>query len=221
MLFFRDGMFVVGPESAGAHPGPTCYKKGGPLTVTDANLRLGRLIPKYFPKIFGKHENEPLDSVATSKAFQELTRKVSSITKELWILLLSLIVLFFFFQQVNERFDMTEEEVAMGFINVANEAMCRPIRALTQAKGHDTSRHVLACFGGAGGQHACAIARSLGMKVVLIHRYSGILSAYGMALADVVREEQEACSKPYQIGKLLFNIIIVLFPQLTLFLALR
>lgn len=98
---------------------------------------------------------------------------------------------------------MTEEEVAMGFINVANEAMCRPIRALTQAKGHDTSRHILACFGGAGGQHACAIARSLGMKVVLIHRYSGILSAYGMALADVVREEQEACSKPYEIGELL------------------
>lgn len=105
------------------------------------------------------------------------------------------------FSKVNERFNMTEEEVAMGFINVANEAMCRPIRALTQAKGHDTSRHILACFGGAGGQHACAIARSLGMKVVLIHRYSGILSAYGMALADVVREEQEACSKPYQPGK--------------------
>lgn len=105
--------------------------------------------------------------------------------------------------QVNELFEMTEEEVAMGFINVANEAMCRPIRALTQAKGHDTSRHILACFGGAGGQHACAIARSLGMKVVLIHRYSGILSAYGMALADVVREEQEACSKPYEIGELL------------------
>lgn len=175
MLFFRDGMFVVGPDSAGAHPGPTCYKKGGPLTVTDANLRLGRLIPEYFPKIFGKHENEPLDSVATAHAFQQLT------------------------QQVNELFEMTEEEVAMGFINVANEAMCRPIRALTQAKGHDTSRHILACFGGAGGQHACAIARSLGMKVVLIHRYSGILSAYGMALADVVREEQEACSKPYEI----------------------
>lgn len=99
---------------------------------------------------------------------------------------------------------MTEEEVAMGFVNVANEAMCRPIRALTQAKGHDTSRHVLACFGGAGGQHACAIARSLGMKTVLIHRYSGILSAYGMALADVVHEEQEACSKPYDIGGQLF-----------------
>ena len=203
MLFFRDGMFVVGPESAGAHPGPTCYKKGGPLTVTDANLRLGRLIPEYFPKIFGKHENEPLDSVATTKAFQQLTRQVSSIMNESSCRLLHIRMQFFL--QVNERFDMTEEEVAMGFINVANEAMCRPIRALTQAKGHDTSRHVLACFGGAGGQHACAIARSLGMKVVLIHRYSGILSAYGMALADVVREEQEACSKPYQFGNLLLT----------------
>lgn len=101
---------------------------------------------------------------------------------------------------------MTEEEVAMGFINVANEAMCRPIRALTQAKGHDTSRHVLACFGGAGGQHACAIARSLGMKVVLIHRYSGILSAYGMALADVVHEEQETCSKAYHPGMKMVNM---------------
>lgn len=99
---------------------------------------------------------------------------------------------------------MTEEEVAMGFINVANEAMCRPIRALTQGKGYDTSLHVLACFGGAGGQHACAIAKSLGMKVVLIHRYSGILSAYGMALADVVHEEQEACSKPYEFSKYSF-----------------
>ena len=76
MLFFRDGMFVVGPDSAGAHPGPTCYKKGGPLTVTDANLRLGRLIPEFFPKIFGKHENEPLDAAATSLAFQHLTRQV-------------------------------------------------------------------------------------------------------------------------------------------------
>lgn len=98
--------------------------------------------------------------------------------------------------------------MAMGFIQVANEAMCRPIRALTQARGHDTSRHVLACFGGAGGQHACAIARSLGMKTVLIHRYSGILSAYGMALADVVHEEQEACSKSYEPGRALEAPII-------------
>ena len=108
---------------------------------------------------------------------------------------------------------MSNLEVALGFIDVANEAMCRPIRALTQvgvqvvkpyilhtifqAKGYDTSRHVLACFGGAGGQHACAIARNLGMSRVFIHRYSGILSAYGLALADVVHEAQEPCAKEY------------------------
>ena len=113
---------------------------------------------------------------------------------------------------------MSSEEVAMGFLRVANEAMCRPIRALTQAKGHDTSRHVLACFGGAGGQHACAIARSLGMKVVLIHRYSGILSAYGMALADVVHEEQEACSKEYHAGSSVGPITLV---QITDFMLMR
>lgn len=77
MLFFRDGLFVVGPESAGAHPGPTCYKKGGPLTVTDANLRLGRIVPEFFPKIFGANQNEPLDSEATSEAFRKLTRQVT------------------------------------------------------------------------------------------------------------------------------------------------
>lgn len=86
----------------------------------------------------------------------------------------------------------------MGYVRVANEAMCRPIRALTQGKGYDTSRHKLACFGGAGGQHACAIARSLGMSTVFIHRYSGILSAYGLALADVVHEAQEPCAMVYK-----------------------
>ncbi|KAF7274470.1 hypothetical protein GWI33_012878, partial [Rhynchophorus ferrugineus] len=92
---------------------------------------------------------------------------------------------------------MTVEEIAMGFVRVANEAMCRPIRALTQGKGYDTARHALACFGGAGGQHACAIARSLGMTTVFVHKYAGILSAYGMALADVVQEAQESCAKSY------------------------
>ena len=92
---------------------------------------------------------------------------------------------------------MSKEEVAMGFIAVANEAMCRPIRALTQGKGYDTARHALACFGGAGGQHACAIARSLGMSTVIIHKYAGILSAFGMALADVVHEEQEPTALKY------------------------
>uniref|UniRef100_A0A1A8MXN4 5-oxoprolinase, ATP-hydrolysing n=3 Tax=Nothobranchius TaxID=28779 RepID=A0A1A8MXN4_9TELE len=195
-LFFRSGMFVVGPESAGAHPGPACYRKGGPLTVTDANLALGRLLPTFFPKIFGPAEDEPLSLGETMKQFHHLTDEINHF--------LSLNQ-----SQVGEnkpqnnvvsniQSEMSVEEVAMGFIRVANEAMCRPIRALTQAKGHDTSQHVLACFGGAGGQHACAIARALGMKTVFIHKYSGVLSAYGLALADVVEEVQEPCSLKYE-----------------------
>uniref|UniRef100_A0A8C7SLW4 5-oxoprolinase, ATP-hydrolysing n=1 Tax=Oncorhynchus mykiss TaxID=8022 RepID=A0A8C7SLW4_ONCMY len=197
-LFFRSGMFVVGPESAGAHPGPACYRKGGPLTVTDANLALGRLLPSYFPRIFGPGEDEPLSSEETMEHFQQLTREINH---------------FLYTNQsqssangsahsnssrvMGSKSEMSMEEVAMGFIRVANEAMCRPIRALTQAKGHDTSQHVLACFGGAGGQHACAIAQALGMKTVFIHKYSGVLSAYGLALADVVEEVQEPCSLQY------------------------
>ena len=168
-LFFRNGLFVVGPESAGAHPGPGCYRKGGPATVTDANLFLGRLLPDFFPKIFGKNEDEGLDVSASERLLQELAEQIS---KE------------------NGR-NMTADEVAYGFLTVANETMTRPIRSLTEAKGHDTSKHRLATFGGAGGQHAVAIAESLGIKQILVHRYSSVLSAYGMALADVVDEQQE------------------------------
>ncbi|XP_011879574.1 PREDICTED: 5-oxoprolinase [Vollenhovia emeryi] len=177
MLFFRSGLFEVGPESAGAHPGPACYKKGGPLTVTDANLALGRLLPEYFPQIFGPEENEPLDVSRTLSMFTTLTYEINEF--------------------LNKDEAMSIDEVAMGFIRVANETMCRPIRALTQAKGYDTSRHILACFGGAGGQHACAIARSLGISTVFVHKYAGILSAYGMALADVVEEAQEPSAETY------------------------
>jgi len=177
MLFFRSGLFVVGPESASAHPGPVCYRKGGPLAITDANLCLGRILPEYFPKIFGKTEDQPLDKAGTLDAFDALTKEINVFNE-------------------GEK-TMSREEVAMGYIAVANEAMCRPIRALTQGKGYDTSRHALACFGGAGGQHACAIARSLGMSKVIIHKYAGILSAFGMALADVVHEEQEPSALKY------------------------
>ncbi|KAI3395038.1 hypothetical protein diail_1861 [Diaporthe ilicicola] len=168
-LFFRNGLFVVGPESAGAHPGPACYRKGGPATVTDANLYLGRLLPEFFPKIFGKNENEGLDVEASKKVLQELTDQVNNETGK----------------------KMTVDEVAYGFLTVANESMTRPIRSITEAKGHDSSKHRLATFGGAGGQHAVAIADALGIKQILIHRYSSVLSAYGMALADVVDERQE------------------------------
>lgn len=182
-LFFRAGLFVVGPESASAHPGPVCYRKGGPLAVTDANLVLCRILPEFFPKIFGKNEDLPLDFEGSRAAFKKLTEEVNE---------------FLASQDDGAKKDpLTVEQVAMGFITVANETMCRPIRALTEARGHDTSRHVLACFGGAGGQHACSIARSLGMSSVFIHRFGGILSAYGLALADVVHEAQEPCAREY------------------------
>jgi len=176
MLFWKNGLFVVGPESAGAHPGPACYRKGGPATVTDANLYLGRLLPEFFPKIFGKHENEGLDWEASAKALRELTDQVNRDAGK----------------------NMTIDEVAYGFLTVANEAMTRPIRSITEAKGHDSSKHRLATFGGAGGQHAVAIAEALGIRQILVHRYSSVLSAYGMALADVVDERQEPESSVWQ-----------------------
>lgn len=178
-LFFRSGMFAVGPESAGAHPGPVCYRKGGFLAVTDANVQLGRVLPSYFPAIFGPSEDQPLDAEGAGKAFAALA------------------------EEVNAHYaadaaakglppppTKSADEIAAGFVAVANEAMCRPIRALTQMKGHDVSTHTLAVFGGAGPQHGCAIARSLGIRRIFISRYSGVLSAYGLSLADVVNEAQ-------------------------------
>ncbi|KAK8209034.1 hypothetical protein M8818_003998 [Zalaria obscura] len=172
ILAWRNGLFTVGPESASAHPGPACYRKGGPLTVTDANLFLGRLLQEYFPKIFGPEENLPLDYDITKARFHNLTKAINEETGS----------------------NKTAEEVAIGFLAVANEAMCRPIRALTEGKGYHTAAHRLAVFGGAGGQHACSIAKQLGIDTVVIHKYSGILSAYGMALANLVEEVQEPCS---------------------------
>lgn len=180
MLFYRSGLFAVGPESAGAFPGPKCYRNNGPLTVTDANLLLGRIVPEYFPAIFGQNHDERLDEEATKNAFDSLTEEINSDLKK------------------SGSKTMTREEVALGFIGVANEAMSRPIRSITEGKGLDSADHVLSCFGGAGGQHACSIARSLGIKKVFVHRFSGILSAYGMALADVVTEAQEPSSILYQ-----------------------
>ncbi len=179
-LFFRNGLFIVGPESAGAHPGPACYRKGGPLTVTDANLFLGRLLPDFFPKIFGKNESEGLDVKASENLFKKLAEEINEEVAH-----------------GNEYKKMSIDDVAYGFVKIANETMTRPIRSLTESKGHDTSQHRLATFGGAGGQHAVAIAESLGIKQILVHRYSSVLSAYGMALADVVDESQQPESKTW------------------------
>ncbi|KAE8421257.1 Hydantoinase B/oxoprolinase-domain-containing protein [Aspergillus pseudocaelatus] len=175
ILTWRDGLMSVGPESASSNPGPACYRKGGPLTVTDANLALGRLIPEEFPSVFGVNEDEPLDRDIVLAKFKDLTQVINQETGK----------------------SLTWAEVADGFLQVANSAMCGPIRSLTLEKGHDVAKHHLASFGGAGGQHACAIASDLGIKRVLIHKYSSILSAYGIGLADVVHEEERVCAKAF------------------------
>ncbi|KAH7029893.1 hydantoinase [Microdochium trichocladiopsis] len=172
MLFWRNGLFAVGPESAGAHPGPACYRKGGPLTITDANVFLGRVVPEYFPKIFGPNEDEPLDTQVVADKFAQLTAEINADN------------------QAAGRNELTAEQVALGFLRVASEVMARPIRALTEARGFDASDHILSCFGGAGGQHACDVAQALSISQVVIHKYSSILSAYGLALADLVHETQ-------------------------------
>ena len=175
-LFFENGMFMVGPESAGAHPGPICYRKGGYLAVTDANLILGRIQPRYFPKIFGPGEDQPLDLEASRKAMEKMAARINAAYESLGLEAL------------------TVEQVAMGFIQVANEVMVRPIREISVMRGYDIKEHVLATFGGAGPQHACAIARALGIDTIFIHRFSGILSAYGIGLADVVVDKQKPSS---------------------------
>ncbi|CAH6723255.1 5-oxoprolinase [[Candida] jaroonii] len=174
ILTYQHGVFKVGPDSAGAHPGPACYRKGGPLTITDANLMCGRILPQYFPQIFGPNENEPLDTDIVEKKFQELAETINK-----------------------DGSKYTAFEVALGFLKVANFQMAKPIRVLTESRGFDVSQHNLASFGGAGGQHATSIASILKMRRVLIHRYSSILSAYGIALADIVQEDQKPCHEVY------------------------
>lgn len=164
-LTFEKGLYKVGPESTGADPGPVCYRKnGGALAVTDANLILGRLLPKYFPKIFGATEDQPLDKQLATDVLQTMTDQINA----------------------ENGTSVTVHEVALGFIKVANEAMSRPIRSLTQGRGFNPKSHILDVFGGAGAQHACAIAKGLGISKVYIHQHCGILSAYGLGLADVV-----------------------------------
>lgn len=183
ILNWRNGLFYVGPESASAHPGPACYRKGGPLTVTDANLFLGRLLPEFFPHIFGPNENQPLDIEVTTRLFNELTDKVNAERKQ------------------KGESQYSPEEVALGFLKVADESMARPIRNLTEARGFETGTHHLASFGGAGGQHACPVAASLGISRIIIHKFSSVLSAYGLALAEVVKESQEPLSTQYESSK--------------------
>jgi len=165
-----DGMrFRVGPESAGANPGPACYRSGGPLTVTDCNLFLGRIDPSQFPAVFGPAGDQPLDRNASEKRLQEVADAVGN--KSL-------------------------QEIAEGFLDIAVDNMAAAIRKISIARGHDVTRYTLACFGGAGGQHACAVADALGMERILVHPLSGVLSAYGIGIADVKAIRETSWLKP-------------------------
>ena len=159
---FDGARFLVGPESAGAQPGPACYRQGGPLTVTDCNLILGKLQPDHFPALFGPDGDQPLDRGAAFDRMQEVLNAVEQATGEA----------------------MSAPEAAEGFIAIAVANMANAIRAVSVARGHDMARFALNCFGGAGGQHACLVAEALGIDTVLVHPLSGVLSAYGMGLAD-------------------------------------
>ncbi len=165
ILWFDGQKLRVGPESAGAYPGPACYGRKGPLALTDANLLLGRILPKYFPETFGTAENKPLDKTVTSQKFSELTASINSSLPE----------------------KMSEIEAALGFIRIANETMARAIKEISVSRGYDIRNHALVCFGGAAPQHACALARILGIPKIVIHPLAGLLSAYGIAMADYLR----------------------------------
>ncbi|HET7606593.1 MAG TPA: hydantoinase B/oxoprolinase family protein [Sphingomicrobium sp.] len=166
-----DGMrFRVGPESAGADPGPACYRNGGPLTVTDCNLFLGRIDPAQFPAVFGPAGDQPLDADASRARLQEVAGQLGG-AKSL-------------------------EEIADGFLDIAVDNMAAAIRKISIARGHDVTRYTLACFGGAGGQHACKVADALGMERILVHPLAGVLSAYGIGIADVKAIRDVSVLKP-------------------------
>jgi 5-oxoprolinase (ATP-hydrolysing) len=170
ILHFDGARLRVGPDSAGADPGPTCYRRNGPLTVTDANVMVGKLIPDFFPKIFGSAQNEPIDAAAVAAAFAALAAEIGG--------------------------GRSREAIADGFIRIAVENMANAIKKISVQRGYDVTRYALNCFGGAGGQHACLVADALGMTTVLIHPFSSLLSAYGMGLADIRATRQQAIEAP-------------------------
>ncbi|ALK87972.1 hydantoinase B/oxoprolinase family protein [Limnohabitans sp. 63ED37-2] len=163
LLAFDGARFRVGPQSAGANPGPASYRRGGPLAVTDANVMVGKVQPRFFPSVFGPEANQPLDAEVVRGHFAKLAAQTGR----------------------------AAEDVAHGFIQIAVQQMANAIKKISVARGYDVTRYTLQCFGGAGGQHACLVADALGMSQVLVHPLAGVLSAYGMGLADqnVMREE--------------------------------
>ncbi len=171
ILNFDGARFRVGPDSAGANPGPACYRRGGPLAVTDANVMLGKLLPEFFPTIFGPQQNLPLDAESVRQQFTALAQKIAD--------------------------GRTPEQVADGFIHIAVENMANAIKKISVQRGYDVTRYALNCFGGAGGQHACLVADALGMTKVLIHPFSSLLSAYGMGLANVRATREQALEEDF------------------------
>jgi len=159
ILHFDGARFRVGPDSAGATPGPACYRRGGPLAVTDCNVVLGKIQPDYFPRVFGPNADEPLDAEAARDGFAAMAAQIGD--------------------------GRPAEAVAEGFLKIAVENMANAIKKISIQRGYDVTEYALVCFGGAGGQHACLVADALGMSTVFLHPFSGVLSAYGMGLADV------------------------------------
>jgi 5-oxoprolinase (ATP-hydrolysing) len=169
ILHYDGARFRVGPDSAGADPGPMCYRRGGPLTVTDANVMTGKLLPDYFPHLFGPNADAALDDASVRAGFESLAAEIGR----------------------------APEDVADGFIRIAVENMANAIKRISVARGYDTRRYVLNCFGGAGGQHACLVADALGMTTIFIHPFSGLLSAYGMKLAGLRALRQQAVGRSF------------------------
>jgi 5-oxoprolinase (ATP-hydrolysing) len=180
ILHFDGARFRVGPDSAGADPGPACYRRGGPLTVTDANVCVGKIQSAHFPSIFGPTADQPLDTAVVAAKFAALADEIARATGEA----------------------QDPRAVAEGFLRVAVGNMTNAIKQVSVEKGHDATRFALQCFGGAGGQHACLVADELGMETVFIHPYAGVLSAYGMGLADQTVMREQAVEAPFAAGEM-------------------
>ncbi|MFJ8885887.1 hydantoinase B/oxoprolinase family protein [Streptomyces sp. NPDC102402] len=170
VLHFDGRRYRVGPDSAGADPGPACYRRGGPLTVTDANVMLGRIRPEHFPAVFGPHGDQPLDDTLVTERFEELAEEVSAAT----------------------GLRRTAAEVAAGFLEIAVLNMANAVKRISVQRGHDVTRYALTGFGGAGGQHVCAVADALGIDTVLVPPLAGVLSAYGIGLADATAMREQS-----------------------------
>ncbi len=175
ILHFDGSRYRVGPDSAGADPGPACYLRGGPLTVTDCNVMLGKIQPRHFPKVFGPHADQPLDAVVVRRKFEDLARRIAVATG---------------------LPQQSAEEVAEGFLRIAVTNMANAIKEISVQRGYDVTEYTLNCFGGAGGQHACLVADALGMNRVFLHPFAGVLSAYGMGLAEIRSLRKVQVEKP-------------------------